>query len=286
MQEWVSFDVLRREIVVELEYKNLSPLRIGSGSSKIPTSPVDLQVITILKNGMRVPYIPGSSLKGVLRTVCENIVASLKLFPKEYKCFMGEGCKKRYDNVLKQYLRENMLEEAKKLLQKYCLVCKVFGTTSYKAHLYVSDAYPIGDVSRGVKVGIAIDRRSGTARRGALYTIEYIEPGFVFQSGLIFKNLPNYLIGLVISALDMINSGFVAIGGFKTRGFGKVEVTFKNIRGITLQDNEYVDIGEAKELPPLDEDDSLVKTESVKSFVNGCREAWRRYVEKKRRGQG
>jgi len=84
----------------------------------------------------------------------------------------------------------------------------------------------------------------------------------------------------------MINSGFVAIGGFKTRGFGKVEVTFKNIRGITLQDNEYVDIGEAKELPPLDEDDSLVKTESVKSFVNGCREAWRRYVEKKRRGQG
>jgi len=277
LQDWVSFDVLYREIVLSVEYTNRSPLGIGSGTAKLPTSPVDLQVITIIKNGEHVPYIPGSSLKGVLRMVSENIVNSLNLH--EYKCFMGEECKSRYDKLLKKYLKKNLLNNAKNLLQKYCPVCKVFGSASYSAHLYVHDAYPVNNASRGVKVGIAIDRRSGTAKKGARYTVEYVEPGAVFHGNLVFRNVPNYLIGLVINALDMIDSGYVSIGGFKTRGFGRIKVNYKGVDGISLQNGRYVRINELKELPGLDEYDLSVRVDSLEGFLSSVREVWRKYVE-------
>ncbi|MGC9069171.1 MAG: type III CRISPR-associated RAMP protein Csx7 [Thermoprotei archaeon] len=284
MQDWVSFDTLYREVVLNIEYTNLSPLRIGAGTAKLPTSPIDLQVITIVKNGVHVPYIPGSSLKGVLRTVSENIVNSLNLHG--YKCFMGDGCKSRYDEVLKDYLKRNLLDDVKKLLQNYCPVCKVFGSASFSAHIHVNDAYPVSSsVGRGVKVGIAIDRRSGAAKKGAFYTVEYVEPGVVFHGSLVFKNTPNYLIGLVVNALDMINSGYISIGGFKTRGFGKIKVDYKGIDGVSLQNNRYLRINEIKELSGLDEYDSPVLLDSVERFLSGVKEAWGRYVEKKYSGK-
>ncbi|MCS7138274.1 MAG: CRISPR-associated RAMP protein, partial [Candidatus Caldarchaeum sp.] len=48
---------------------------------------------------------------------------------------------------------------------------------------------------------------------------------------LTLRNLPNYALGLIASVLEMIRMGEVRIGGFKTRGFGKVGVenlTFRN----------------------------------------------------------
>ncbi|MBS7657679.1 MAG: CRISPR-associated RAMP protein Csx7 [Candidatus Bathyarchaeia archaeon] len=276
MQNWVSFDTLLREIILELEYETLSPLRIGSGTAKLPTSPVDLQVATIFQNGIHKPYIPGSSLKGVLRSICENLASSLKISD----CFMGEKCKRNFDERLKSSIELNLIDEAKKLLSNYCIICKTFGTASYKSHIYVSDAYAIREVSRGVKVGIAIDRRSGIAQRGAFYSVEYVDPGFTFSGTIAFKNTPNYLMGMVMNALDLINMGYKRIGGFKTRGFGRMQVKIKDFKGVELKGDTYMNIKELNELPGLDDYDSSVKLTSINEFLNSCKESWNNYVKK------
>ncbi|MEM1966176.1 MAG: RAMP superfamily CRISPR-associated protein [Candidatus Caldarchaeum sp.] len=97
-------------------------------------------------------------------------------------------------------------------------ICKAFGSSSFSSHVEFQDAYSSGSVVVGVKSGIAINRRSGAVRRGALYEVEYVKSGHEFSGLITVRNLPNYLMGLISSALDYLNAGIVKLGGFKSRG--------------------------------------------------------------------
>ena len=49
-----------------------------------------------------------------------------------------------------------------------------------------------------------------------------MEPGTAFSFELRALNLPNYALGLIAKALRMIHEGWARVGGFKSRGFGRV----------------------------------------------------------------
>jgi len=275
---WFTHSVIYRTIEVSVKYTTKSPLRIGSEKGKSPTSSVDLQVITTNINGTEVPFIPGSSLKGVFRSSSEFIARSYGI----KACMMGEGCKNDYDLDLKRFMKSGDVDSIINTLSKYCLTCKIFGSASYYSHISFSDAYPKNQVPRrGVKTGIAIDRRSGAVKKGALYTVEFVMPGSEFEGSIRFYNLPNYAIGLISTVLNNINLGIIKIGGFKSRGFGTVEVTPKELRGSVLVGSSYESISEKGELLPLDEDDELVKFSNVSEFLEECRRVWINYVRKK-----
>jgi CRISPR/Cas system CSM-associated protein Csm3 (group 7 of RAMP superfamily) len=122
----------------------------------------------------------------------------------------------------------NEVDGAVKLFHQYaCLMCKIFGAPSYGAHIAFGDAYVIGDYTLNTRTGIAIDRRTGAVFQGALYTVEYVEPGTTFKLDMNTTNLPNYALGLLAKILKMIDRGEVKVGGFKTRGFG--ELRFKSL---------------------------------------------------------
>jgi len=278
---WYVHNILYRSVELVVTYTAKSPLRIGSEKGKSIMSPVDFQVVTIKINDIETPFIPGSSLKGVFRSSSEFIARSHGIDV----CMMGENCRSKYDSDLQNNMKTGNIIAIIDTLSKYCLICKIFGSASFSSHVSFSDAYPKAGVipQRGIKTGIAIDRRSGAVKKGALYTIEFIMPGSEFEGSIMLVNLPNYAIGLLSTVIENINLGVIKIGGFKSRGFGTVEITPKDLRGTVLVGGKYVDISGGGELPPLDEDDETIKFSNASEFLKESRRVWMNYVNKKRR---
>ena len=235
---WSAHSVITREVVLEGSFVAESPLRIGVGRESPLGSAVDLAVLRINLNGKLVPYIPGSSLKGVFRstaiqlasrkglTVCSGLSKGTCM-DLRYPEFDG---KTLLDKIQEEIRNRNYRRAIELFHEKACLLCKVFGAPSFTGHAEFNDSYPINekgevqDAPVGVRTGIAINRRTGAVHMGALYQVEYVEPGARFKFSLRTTNLPNYALGLLAKILRMVNEGWVRVGGFKTRGFGELRV--------------------------------------------------------------
>jgi len=280
---WYTHLIIER--VLKLNFKSIakSPLRIGAGKAVNPFSPVDLPVLTIRFGDDLVPYIPGSSLKGVFRSTSEYIGKTVGL--KDI-CMLGEGCRLKYDEMLQHFMKEGTAEQQIiETLSKYCLICKMYGSGTFSSHIEFSDMYPIMEtVSRSIKTGIAIDRKSGAAKRGALYQVEFLNPGSTFTGSITMKNLPNYAVGLISLVLDQINSGFVRVGGFKSRGFGEISLEPTGVSGYIMRDGSIIEFkpGVQVTLDPLDEYDTAVTFDPAEplKLLESCKKAWVNFIQK------
>jgi CRISPR-associated RAMP protein (TIGR02581 family) len=252
--------VITREVVFEGSFVAESPLRIGVGRESPLGSAVDLAVLRINLNGKLVPYIPGSSLKGVFRstaiqlasrkglTVCSGLSKGTCM-DLRYPEFDG---KTLLDKIKEEIRNRNYRRAIELFHEKACLLCKVFGAPSFTGHSEFNDSYPINekgevlDAPVGVRTGIAINRRTGAVHMGALYQVEYVEPGARFRFSIRTTNLPNYALGLLAKILRMVNEGWVRVGGFKTRGFGELRVEGLRFAasGLTVQGSKLLAVDE------------------------------------------
>jgi len=280
-ESWHTHRFLYRIIMLDVEYVALEPLRIGAGRGSKLESPIDLPVIRIKYGGNNVPYLPGSSIKGVFRAGAEYLARSAGLSV----CERGEGCRKQFDRDLQSELKKgNVIGALKLLKENYCPICQLFGTGTYKSHLDFYNAFPADNVSLDIKTGVAIDRRSGVAKKGALYIVEYINPGSVFHGGIRLYNVPNYGVGLMAEVIEMVNRGFIKFGGMKSRGFGRLKVDIKNINIIQISDGVLSEVRSKMDILAMDEMDSDIVFDpgDQLKFLEECREAWIRYVSKKK----
>ncbi len=258
---WIGHVNRHRVVEITFNLRNLEPLRIGAGKAKAPSELIDLPVLRIHIGGETVPVIPGSSLKGVFRSYMDVFIRSYG----GYTCepFGRSSCmhqlRQRYRNVIDGSIEAGRYDKLTIIYWSgLCLSCKVFGATQYRSRIYFHDLYPSGSYSIGYKTGVAIDRKRGTVARGALYHVEYIEPGAVFPGRITIDTVPNYVMGLIAIAINEINEGRVKIGGFKTRGFGRVR-----LEDIAIKITPYTELGgviggNVIKLPPLDELDEEV----------------------------
>jgi len=248
---WSSHSLLLREALFEGYLVNEAPLRVGAGREAPLGSAIDLAVVRIKLGGRTVPYIPGSSLKGVFRSAAVQLAGlkGLRACSGLSKETCAEPLRKNIQSMLKG---GRSLEAIKFFHENVCLLCKVFGAPSFTGHVEFRDAYPIGEKGEpleaptGVRTGIAINRRTGAVQGRALYQVEYVEPGARFKFSMYATNLPNYALGLLAKVLRMMNEGWVKVGGFKTRGFGEVRVeglTFM-ARGAKVQGAKLLAIDE------------------------------------------
>jgi CRISPR-associated RAMP protein (TIGR02581 family) len=295
---WSSHRILLREVEVTGTIITDAPLHIGSGRKPLLSSTVDLAVLRINILGKNVPYIPGSSLKGIFRSAAFSLAMVKKLnvcsglshstcMDQEYLELGGE---KLLDHI-HDLLREGELSHAINVFhEKTCLLCKMFGAPSFTGHLEFSDAYPLDEEGRplevplGVKTGIAVDRKTGAASWEALYEVEYVQPGVKFIFNLRGTNLPNYSLGLITKIIRMINEGWLRIGGFKTRGFGKVKfgsLTFKARgpkvdleRKVLTKMDEYDLEVDLDGLVEVQEDWLSIPVENVWKAFSKLEEAW------------
>ncbi|MUM63713.1 CRISPR-associated RAMP protein [Acidianus infernus] len=233
-----------RRVEIRGIVRNISPLRIGNRDVVDFTSITKVQ---LLKNSRGIPFIPGSSWKGVFRSTGEVIARKKGL--KVCTGLTKETCVDKIPDF--QELIKKDIEKAKKVFwEKTCLNCKVFGAPSILSSVYFFDSYP-SNYKIGVKTIIAISRENGAVSKGALATAEYVEPNSTFSFLLLGENMPNYAIGYILSIMKEIHYGYSQVGGYKSRGFGFVKFDKLQMR-ITHYSEKS---GSNSSLSPLDEFD-------------------------------
>jgi CRISPR-associated protein Csm3 len=179
----------------------------------------------VIKDAKGVPYIPGSSLKGKMRSMLE------------YKHKRGEdgnpcGCGLPLDT---------------------CPVCTIFGPHKNVRHQLGPTRIIVRDASlsekslkdweaarsegkdfTATKTETMIDRNTGMAYRGSLRTQERVNAGTEFQLSITLRIFEGdneaRITELLKEGIDLINKDY--LGGSGTRGYGWVEVKDIEVKDI------------------------------------------------------
>jgi CRISPR/Cas system CSM-associated protein Csm3 (group 7 of RAMP superfamily) len=226
-------------------------IKAGESGGADPTLP-DMEFV---RSQSRI-YLPGPSLKGVVRAQCERICRSLD-GPTRYDLARqrrgDEFIPPLADNPLvkrehyKQYERGGdeiyfssgiYFEELRSngeaagdpalIYRRSSLVSQIFGHTSLAGRVRFADAYPTGEVLVEERNGVAIDRIYGSVAFGP-FNYETVVGG-AFATRIDFKNLTLAQLALLGLALRDLAEGRVGIGFGKSRGLGRVKMTFDSLR--------------------------------------------------------
>jgi len=211
------FDRFTRRSVVELQLEAASAIRVGVGRAHDALT-TDLP---LLRNSIGEPILPGSSLKGVVRSQLEALLRGRGV---------GTVCDPFVDPCVDDSERkEDRGKPARdraatwrgRMEDEVCSVCEIFGAARLASHVTFSEARPVeGTWATSVRDGVAIDRDLGRVAGPRKYDFEVVEAGAVFELRVTMENLDLRQEGAVLYALRLIEEGFVPVGGFSSRGLG------------------------------------------------------------------
>ena len=211
MQRFDDFDRLEVLTRIAGSLVNLTPLRVGVGREPPLGAVVDIAPLRIrFAEGGSSPYIPGSSLKGALRSLAESILRT------------------RGVPVHDPWDFEAVEEEWKS--GSFCLICGIFGSTRLASHVRVYDAYPEGEALTFVKTGVGINRDFRGVQPGILYTEEQVVPHVRWRFTMDVVNIRVYPEPgdergrLLRQLLQLLAGGMVQVGARRTVGYGLVKL--------------------------------------------------------------
>lgn len=215
---------LEKIITINGKIKCITGLCIGGSSNALEIGGISQEVI---KNPLtKEPYIPGSSLKGKMRSELEKRYGS-----------------RNWDNNTKEYVIDEVYPCG--CGKKDCLICCVFGAhknpkaKSAPTRIIVRDAV-LSEESRRIIKDLPIDhgsylerkvenmvkRNSGTA--DAPRTIERVPSGISFDFEIILRvfagDPEKEMLAFVEEGLKMVEASYM--GGSGSRGYGKVEFDY------------------------------------------------------------
>jgi len=197
-------------------------LHIGGSKSSLDIGGVDLNVI---KTPGGVPYIPGSSLKGKLRTMLARVHGSVGVSKRDVDAAQGE-----------------------KSDEDFPVICEIFGHSgeddgnrSYKTRLVVRDAdldttafeadFGHTDMDfqySDIKWENTINRKTGTAQHPR--QLERVPAGARFRFEMIYDDYNDGKTAVHLAdirmAMRMLEGDY--LGGQGSRGYGKIR--FENVR--------------------------------------------------------
>lgn len=175
------FKNLRNEAKLSFWLETAGPLLI-KGADEPGLDPLlpDMRFVRAWRNGESVPYIPGSSLKGVLRSRAEQIVRALAPRDMEIPNLF------RRDRDLEKKLQNRPGYEVYYASDP---LTQLFGQTYLAGRLRCSDAFPIeGKPLRlNVRNHVAINRITGATQGTALFNPEVVEEG-TFEAEITITN--------------------------------------------------------------------------------------------------
>jgi len=234
------FDKYYNKYIVKGILRTITPLHIGAGEDSLNPIQADKGVI-VDHNGK--PYIPGSSLKGVLRTNVEIMVNSGIGFKDKFKSclIVNDPCltEEQVKGIKKKYEKENTKKDikiAQEIYKQMCDVCKIFGSNYYASKISIRDC--ILDSEKAYiqkRDGVAIDRETGTAADNKKYDYEQVAAGTDFNFYMSVDNLDDDLVDLFELIINLLSSGDLQIGGKTTYGLGRVQLIDYKIYKITSE---------------------------------------------------
>ena len=214
------------------------PLIVKAGGMDIK-KPTDMQWVRTHhpRTGKETIYIPGSSLKGVLRSYAERLLRSRglvdkKLVPCDPTAQKEEEKETRGEKTSGLRLSCGKRLEKQKgptLYREACATCRVFGNTKLRGRLGVSDAYPVDPeaVKIETRYGVAISRTKQSVAHGP-FDMEVAVSG-KFEAKVTLLNYELWQLGLLATCLAAMNDGWLTVGFGKNRGFGHVKAVVNEL---------------------------------------------------------
>jgi CRISPR/Cas system CSM-associated protein Csm3 (group 7 of RAMP superfamily) len=182
----------------------VGPLRVGNGIAD-PSGECGPKVLQIFRDGDRI-VLPGSGLKGLLRSRCEFILRSINAKP---------------DPCLDQRCRQ-------------CWPCRVFGhgggddpgeeAVGWRSRVRVLDA-AVTDPVTVTRTHVAIDRFTGGAGDQHLFTVHAVESGtfhLVVEVDELGEPESSQFRALLRLVLEDLADGLIGVGAGVARGYGTV----------------------------------------------------------------
>jgi CRISPR-associated RAMP protein (TIGR02581 family) len=226
------FKQLYNEATITLRLEPDGPILIkASESGADPTRP-DMEFVRTIYQGQETVYLPGSSLKGVLRAHCERLARTVQsdavtpeLSERRLSCdplHARFSCGQQWEEEKRRRRREISTAE---IYQRSCFVCRLFGNTSLASRLRLTDAYPddLATVRTEERNGVAIDRVFGSVAVGP-FNYETATAG-VFVGRIQVRNFTIAQLGLIALALRDLETQRLGIGFAKSRGLGQVKAS-------------------------------------------------------------
>lgn len=237
------FDTLKSQITIKAVLRAQVPMRVGRGRSMDHLS-TDLPV---LRDSSGSPFLPGSSLKGVMRSGVEAMLRAIAPPDQEirwacdplrqkgsciYLTLPEEDSEENDDEGGSPIDRALRLQDGgaklHQVLRRICLACATFGVPGLSSHVYFHDAPLVQSRENPahieVRDGVAIDRDLGRVSGSSKYDFEVVSAGSTFQFTLTLLNAQPWQTWLTFVALRLLDDGVLRIGGASSRGFGAFRV--------------------------------------------------------------
>lgn len=248
----IDFDTFKNRWEITAKLTMVTPLRIGGGQNagaySLSQSPVLLAYDAQTQTAE--PYIPGSSLKGVLRSTVERIVRTIN----EKKSCIAVG-------------------KRDKVLCGDCVSCSIFGSQKKGASIRVQDAH----LSTEIGSGGVLDERPHCAtlynKKGDEYVMRMRKQGWggksyeipktilrmeevvaantSFDLNINLDNADEHEVGLVLLALNEFNHKRSCLGGGTSRGNGFADMNHVRVtRKRVVPDEDLLFKVEAEQMDP------------------------------------
>jgi CRISPR/Cas system CSM-associated protein Csm3 (group 7 of RAMP superfamily) len=197
-----------------------TPFHIGGGVTGESAT-----IKPLLKDGLGRPYLPGSTLKGVLRHEAERIVRALA----------GENaaCRAPRAETMCPQWHSSVIGCVDAQERTFCPVCCTFGSPASASPFHFSDLRADMTDAEAVepttlRYGVGVSRYRGAAAENLLYTTEVVSAAPMIPfSGAIEGKVPgaegNSPLALLLAAIGALRM----VGGGRSRGLGwlRLEVT-------------------------------------------------------------
>jgi CRISPR/Cas system CSM-associated protein Csm3 (group 7 of RAMP superfamily) len=185
--------------------------------------------------------LPGSSLRGVLRSHAEKIARTVVTL----NCTTGNefltscpACNPHADNkvplascnsLLRKYRKKQQIPPEKEVKEEQlCLACQLFGNSYRGSRLYISDGHLKNAPQLKIMDFLAIDRFNGGGKEGAKFDALILwKPAFKVR--MFFENPKEWELGWLMLVLRDMRDGLLSVGFGQNKWFGKVELKEENI---------------------------------------------------------
>jgi len=216
----------RRRLKLEISIACKTALHIGSGETEVVSD------APVVKTASGEPFIPGSSLKGKLRSAVEGMAQPLDLTAcmLDYS-YSGVKCcgapdwsmenKDQIDLIRKE---KNEKDKLRNIEQITCDVCQLFGSPLKASKVFVSDGICTDWTGIfEVRDSVVIDRDSETAAENLKFNYEVVPAGTKFSFMIEIEDPQDKELALIGAVLLSWQQGFL-LGGMTARGLGRMEI--------------------------------------------------------------
>ena len=217
----MTFERLQTITVLDVRYVTESALAISAGDQ-----PAEIMESPVIKLGGK-PVIPGSSLKGALRSTLEAMLAELG----HKVCIPAAAIPRRHRRQAEEYARRLGRMAPCDNIENPCPVCTIFGTAGRQVGLagkgLFLDATVAGDYELIERSHVAIARDTRSQSEGSLMSLQAVDAGTTFRGQIRVVNAEPWEVGAILRALEGVE--LLGIGAKKTAGYGSLDIDVQEI---------------------------------------------------------